>query len=299
MNDLELYLDHFSLTARPFSLVPDPEYLYWSPAHKRAWTMLEYGLLTCAPISLITGEVGTGKTTLLRHLLANAQSDLTVGLVSNAHGARGELLQWVLQALGLGVSGGEDYVVQFDRLQQFLITEYAAGRRVVLIFDEAQNLSQESLEELRMLTNINSGSDELVQLILVGQPELRDVIRRADMTQLAQRVAAAYHLGAMSAEEIRAYIRHRIEVAGGKPDLFTDPAIALIFRMTEGIPRLVNQLAEMSMLYAFSAGAAQIGQDSVQAVLDDGVFFGGGAGPLPRLVQPSGEIRGDAGKRAE
>lgn len=299
MSNLEHYLDHFGLKSRPFSLAPDPAYLYWSPAHRRAWTMLEYGLLTCAPITLITGEVGTGKTTLLRHLLNESDPALSIGLVANAHGARGELLQWVLQALGLGIVPDEGYVTQFDRLQQFLIAEYAAGRRVVLIFDEAQNLSRESLEELRMLTNINAGSDELMQLILVGQPELRDIVRRPDMTQFAQRVAAAFHLGPMSAEEIRTYVRHRVEVAGGQADLFTDSAIALIYRMTEGVPRLVNQLAELSMLYAFSAGQDTIGQDSVQSVLDDGVFFGGGAGPSPRLVLPQEALRPSADKRVD
>lgn len=299
MSKLAYYLDHFGLKSRPFALAPDPEYLYWAPAHTRAWTMMEYGLLTSAPITLITGEVGTGKTTLLRHLLNTAEEGLTIGMVSNAHGARGELLQWVLQAFGLEIRSDESYVGQFDRLQNFLITEYAAGRRVVLIFDEAQNLSIESLEELRMLTNINSGEDELLQLVLVGQPELRDAVRRSDMTQFAQRVAAAFHLTAMSAEEIRAYIRHRTEVAGGNRALFTDSAIALIYRMTEGVPRLVNQLCELSMLYAFSAGQEKIGQESVQAVLDDGVFFGGGAVQTPRLVQPKGDAKQGVDKRVE
>lgn len=300
MNNLDHYLGFFGLTSRPFSLAPDPDFLYWSPAHNRAWTMIEYGLLTCAPITLITGEVGTGKTTLLRHMLGAADPTLTVGLVSNAHGSRGELMQWVLQAFGLEIGTGEDYVTQFDRLQRFLIAEYAAGRRVVLIFDEAQNLGREALEELRMLININSGSDELLQLVLVGQPELRDMVRRPDMTQFAQRVAAAFHLGPMSAEEIRGYIRHRIGVAGGGAELFDDSAIALIYRTTEGVPRLVNQLAELSMLYAFSAGEPRISPRSVQSVLEDGVFFGAGdGGASPRLVQardgthPAPEQRGE------
>lgn len=299
MNNLEHYLKHFRVNARPFSLAPDPAYLFWSPTHKRAWTMLEYGMLTCAPITLITGDVGAGKTTLLRHLLNGSDPGLRIGLVANAHGARGELMQWVLQALGLGISSTEGYVAQFDRLQQFLISEYGDGRRVVLIFDEAQNLSLESLEELRMLTNINSGADELMQLVLVGQPELRDMVRRPDMTQFAQRVAAAFHLGPMTAEDIRAYIHHRVAVAGGQPGLFTDSAIALIYRKTDGIPRLVNQLSELSMLYAFSADQDRITEDSVQAVLDDGVFFGGGVGPTPRLVLRQDEMLPGADKRVE
>lgn len=297
MNNLQLYLNHFGLSSRPFALTPDPTYLYWTPAHKRAWTLIDYGLLTCAPITLITGEVGAGKTTLLRHLLNSADPQLSVGLVSNAHGTRGELLQWVLQSLGLEINEGEGYVTQFDRLQQFLISEYAAGRRVVLIFDEAQNMTRESLEELRMLTNINSGSDELVQLVLAGQPELRDMVRRPDMAQFAQRVAVSFHLGAMNAEEIRHYIAHRLEVAGGKPDIFSDGAIALIYRMTEGVPRLVNQLAELALLYSFGAEEKEVSEETVQAVLDDGVFFG--AGSLPRLVKAAEERSAGVGKRAE
>lgn len=298
MSSLELYMDHFGLAARPFALAPDPDFLYWTPGHKRAWTMLEYGILTRAPITLITGDVGAGKTTLLRHLLNQPDVDLTVGLVANAHGARGELLQWVLQALGLPMGDGESYVTQFDRLQNFLIEEYSANRRVALIFDEAQNLGREALEELRMLTNINSGSDELVQLVLVGQPELRDMVRSPDMTQFAQRVAAACHLTVMSKEDVQAYIRHRVETAGGSADLFTDEAIAVIGRASKGVPRLVNQLAELAMLYAFSSGYSHIEQAAVQNVLDDGVFFGAETPAHPRLVLnteilPSADKRGD------
>lgn len=281
---LEIYTEHFGLRARPFSLVPDPEYLYWSPAHRRAWTMLEYGILTHAPITLITGEVGAGKTTLLQHLLRTLDENVRVGLIANAHGDRGELLQWVLLALGQDVEPAAGYVRLFGQLQDYLIEEYAAGRRVVLIFDEAQNLSRESLEELRMFTNINSGTDELVQLVLVGQPELRDIVMRPDLTQFAQRVASSFHLPSMDADAVAAYIAHRISVAGGKPGVFSQSAAMVIHAATGGVPRLVNQLCDLSMLYAFEAGQETVTQSAVQQVLDDDVFFAGGsAGPL-RLV---------------
>ncbi|KAB2540720.1 ATPase [Salipiger aestuarii] len=290
MSDLQHYLQHFGLKTRPFSLAPDPGCIYWSPAHTRAWTMLEYGVITCAPVTLITGDVGAGKTTLLRHLIETSGPELTIGLVTNAHGSRGELLQWVLQALGLALGASEGYVTQFDRLQTFLIEEYAAGRRVLLIFDEAQNLGREALEELRMLTNINSGPDELLQLILAGQPELRDMVRRPDMTQFAQRVAAAAHLGAMSPGEVRAYIGHRSETAGGGAMLFDDAAIALIAEVSRGVPRLVNQLSEMALMYAFAADAATVARGSVQAILDDDAFFGGDHPPAPRLADPGADV---------
>lgn len=151
-----LYNDHFGFRERPFSLSPDPDFLFWSQAHTRAFAVLEYGLVTCAPLTVVTGEVGTGKTTLIQALLAGVEDEVTVGLISNAQGGRGDLLRWVLNALDVEVPAGADYVALFQRFQLFVLDEYAAGRHVALIVDEAQNLGAETLEELRMLTNINS-----------------------------------------------------------------------------------------------------------------------------------------------
>jgi len=166
---LGFYLDSFGFSERPFTLVPDPAFLYWSEQHRRGFSVLEFGILSRAPITLVTGSVGCGKTTLLRQLLKHIQDDSIVGLISNAQGGRGELIQWVLHALGVQFDANAGYVSQFQILQDFLIKTYAEGQRVVLIFDEAQNLSQDSLEELRMLTNINSNKDELIQLVSVGE----------------------------------------------------------------------------------------------------------------------------------
>ena len=250
--------------------------------------MLEYGLLTRAPITLVTGEVGAGKTTLLHHMLRTVEEDVRIGLVSNAHGDRGELLRWVLLALGQPAAPSETYVDLFGRFQAYLIAEYAAGRRVILIFDEAQNLSRESLEELRMFTNINSGKDELLQLVLVGQPELRDMVRRPDLTQFAQRVAAAVHLPAMDRAMVRAYIRHRIEVAGGNGDLFSPAAAGLVFEATRGVPRLVNQLCDLALVYAYTKDLRRVMRLTVQQVLDDDIFFAGHRiDPPAALVNPA------------
>jgi len=270
---LDIYTAHFGLTERPFSLVPDPGFLFWSASHKRAYTILEYGILTRALITLITGEVGAGKTTLLHHLLKSVGPDVRVGLVANAHGDRGELLRWVLLALAQPAGPAETYVDLFGRFQQYLISEYAAGRRVILVFDEAQNLSRESLEELRMFTNINSNKDELLQLVLVGQPELRDMIRRPDLTQFAQRVSAAFHLTAMDAATVRGYIRHRLQVAGAVEDVFSVAAADMVHENTGGVPRLVNQLCDLSMVYAYTKGQKRVPRLTVQQVLEDGVFF--------------------------
>ncbi len=270
---LDIYTEHFGLDERPFTLVPDPDFLFWSPGHRRAYAMLEYGLFTKAPITLITGEVGAGKTTLLHHLLKKLGDDVSVGLVSNAHGDRGELLRWVLMAFGQEATTDASYVDLFKQFQDFLISEYARGKRVVLIFDEAQNLSRESLEELRMFTNINSNKDELLQLVLVGQPELRDIIRSPDLTQFAQRVAASFHLTAMDAPTVCAYINHRLEKAGAKRRIFTENAAKLIHQVTGGIPRLVNQLCDFALVYAYTDNVRNVNEALVQRVLDDGVFF--------------------------
>ena len=281
---LDIYCSFFGLTERPFSLVPDPSFLYWSPIHKRAFTILEYGILTRAPITLITGEVGAGKTTLLHHLMKSVGEEVRVGLIANAHGDRGELLRWVLLALAQPAEPQETYVDLFGRFQSFLISEYAAGRRVILIFDEAQNLTRESLEELRMFTNINSNKDELLQLVLVGQPELRDLVRRPDLTQFAQRVSAAFHLEAMDHAAVRAYIRHRLAVAGATRDLFTVSAADMVHDHTGGVPRLVNQLCDLAMVYAYTKNQDRVVRLTVQQVLEDGVFFSDrGPASLPPL----------------
>ena len=287
-NGIDIYTEHFGLSHRPFNLVPDPDFLFWGPGHRRAFAILEYGIMTRAPITLLTGEVGAGKTTLLRHLLRVIEEDVRVGLISNAHGNPGELLRWVLHALDQPTSSEQSYVDLFSQLQDYLIAEYAQGRRVVLIFDEAQNLGRDSLEELRMLTNINSGKDELLQLILVGQPELRDIVRRPDMVQFAQRVAAGFHIGTMTEETVASYIAHRLKIAGGNPDLFTREACAAIHAQTGGVPRLVNQLCDLSLVYAFTGEESQVSAETVAEVIRDGVFFGGGLGtgePL-RVINP-------------
>ena len=273
---LDIYSDHFGLKQRPFSLVPDPSCIYWSSSHRRAYTMLEYGILTNAPITLITGEVGAGKTTLLQHLLKNIGASVKIGLISNAHGSRGELLQWVLMSLDQPVPEGASYVSLFDAFQKYLISEYAQGNRVILIFDEAQNLSRETLEELRMFTNINANSDVLLQLVLVGQPELRATVRRQDLRQFAQRVAASFHLEAMDARTVGAYIGHRLRLSGAERNLFSETASDLVYDATGGVPRLVNQLCDLSMVYAFTKNQKTVTRATIQQVLDDGAFFGAG-----------------------
>ena len=282
-NTLDIYTRHFNLAERPFSLVPDPDFLYWSDLHRRAFSMLEYGIMTRSPITLITGEVGAGKTTLLHHLLQSVHDDVRIGLVSNAQGDRDDVLRWVMVALDQPVGKEETYVELFARFQDYLISEYAEGRRVILIFDEAQNLSREALEELRMFTNINSNKDELLQLVLMGQPELRDMISQPDLKQFAQRVASNYHLSPMTAPMVGDYIYHRLRVAGADREIFEPSAVRLIHDATGGVPRLVNQLCDLSMVYTFTAERQTVNESTVRQVLNEGVFFGGGIQKYPHL----------------
>ncbi|WP_299356666.1 AAA family ATPase [uncultured Shimia sp.] len=270
----QLYASFFGLKERPFSLLPDPDFLFWSPQHNRAFLVLEYGIMSKAPITLITGEIGAGKTTLVQKLLSKIRDDTTIGLISNAQGGRGELIQWVLNSLNVEVDPGASYVQMFQVLQDFLLKEYALGRMVVLIFDEAQNLSLEGLEELRMLTNINANKDVLIQLILVGQPELRDMVQNPNMKQLAQRIAANFHLSPMSSEITQDYISHRLKTAGGTGQEFTFQACRRIFEETGGIPRLVNQLCDFAMLYAWSANELIVTEKVIHSIIEDGVYMG-------------------------
>jgi general secretion pathway protein A len=266
---LTIYNEHFGLSERPFTLLPDPDFLYWSDAHSRAYAMLEYGMLTHAPITVITGEIGAGKTTLLRQLLRNLPEEYTVGLISNAQGNRGELLHWVLMALGVTTDMNASYVQLFAQFQDFLIEEYASGRRTMLIFDEAQNLSIETLEELRMFSNINADKDELIQLVLVGQPELREIISQPRLVQFAQRVAAEFHLEGMSAEGVRAYIEHRLAVAGATRRIFTPAACECVHLASRGIPRLVNQICDYALVYAYTDGLDLIDASVIEQVVAD------------------------------
>jgi type II secretory pathway predicted ATPase ExeA len=273
MSGTSYFAQHFGLRERPFTLLPDPDFLFWSGPHRRAFTILEYGLMTCAPITVITGEVGAGKTTLLQQLLRGFDETTVVGLISNAQGGRGELLQWVLNALDVPFESDAAYVRLFQTLQDFVIGQYSEGNHVVLVIDEAQNLSIEGLEELRMLTNINANKDELLQLILVGQPELLDMIRRPELRQFAQRVGASFHISALDAESTRAYVRHRLVHAAGSGEEFTDAAIDLIHEHARGVPRLINKLADFAMVYAITAEKTQVDEDTVREVLDDNIFI--------------------------
>jgi type II secretory pathway predicted ATPase ExeA len=277
---IDLYNETFGFSERPFTLLPDPDFLFWSPAHTRAFSILEYGLMTRAPLTVVTGEVGTGKTTLVQAMLRTLEDDIVVGLISNAQGGRGDLLRWVLNALDVAAGAGEDYVALFQKFQDYVIEEYSQGRRIVLVIDEAQNLPPELLEELRMLTNINAGKDELLQLILVGQPELREMISQPELRQFAQRVSATYHIDPMDRSTTRDYIQHRLMHVGGTGTEFSSGAITMIHERSEGIPRIINKLCDLGLVYAASSGRKQVGLATVKELLSDGLLIKTRPAPL-------------------
>ena len=263
-----MYEAYYGFRERPFALTPDPEYMFLAQHHRAALTMLEYGLTQQAPIMLITGEIGCGKTTLIRYLLSRLDATTTVGLIANVGRNFSDLLKWVCMAFGLDYRGLEDAALH-ETFSHFLIREYAANRRVLLIVDEAQNLGPAVLEDLRVLTNINADKHVVLQIVLVGQPELRATINGPAFRQLAQRISVDHHIGPMTQEETRWYIRHRLRVAGGEVSLFRHAGIDFIYRGARGVPRLINQLCDAALVYGYSERSPRIDAEMVLEVLRD------------------------------
>jgi general secretion pathway protein A len=261
-----MYEKHFGFKIKPFALTPDPSFLYRSRQHAMAVTLLEYGLESQAAFSLLTGDVGSGKTTLVRHLLQGLGDRVAVGLVSHTHGNFASIHSWALSALGIAPCENTE-IARYTALVDSFVREYAKGKRTLLIIDEAQNLSVEVLEELRLLSNVNSERDLVLQILLVGQPELRAKLSRPELSQFAQRVSVDFHLKPLDRGETHAYVQHRLEVAGGSPALFTTDALEFVYARTKGVPRLVNQLCDYGLLYAFADGLKSIDADLISEVL--------------------------------
>jgi len=263
-----MYTEHFNLHHKPFNLVPDPSFLYLSPNHKKALTMLEYGLMSHAGFTVVTGEIGAGKTTLIRTLLGKMGDDVVIGLINNTHESFGELMVWVLDALDIDTKATGNAGRYRDYID-FVVEQHVQGKRVILIVDEAQNLGVKSLEELRLLSNVNIDSDIFLQLILTGQPELIEKLNQPELEQFAQRIGVEYHLKALSYPETQKYIEHRLKMAGAVQPIFSNEACAILFCYTEGVPRRINNLCDFAMVYAFADDKETVDADTVLEMMKD------------------------------
>lgn len=263
-----MYEEFYNFEERPFTLSPDPSFLYLGKSHSRAMDILEYGIASDAGITVISGEVGTGKTTIVRNLLDQLGDDYSVGLITNTQQSFGDLIKWVLLSYEIETEQ-TDHIKLYQLFVEFMTKEHRAGRRVILIIDEAQNLGMDALEDIRMLTNINVDKTLVLQLVLVGQPELVELLRKKELRQFAQRVSADYFLQPLTFSETKKYIKHRITVAGGDDNLFKQTAFATVYYHSGGIPRVINTICDMALVYGFADEASRISKEIVLDAIRD------------------------------
>ena len=263
-----MYEQYFGFKVKPFSMQPDPAFLYLGPMHENACMVLEYAIANQAGYTVVTGEIGSGKTTLIRYLISMINKDTNVGVLTNTNARYGTMLQWVLLALDQPFSGKEN-IELYSELRRHIQDEYRQGRKTLLIVDEAQNMDIDTLEELRLLTNINVDSEQMIQLILMGQPELRDVLKEPALKQFAQRIAVDYHIGPLDLAGVAAYIKHRLKVAGGDPNLFDANAVGAIAYHTMGLPRVINNICDLCLVYAYAECTSKVTAGIVTQVFED------------------------------
>jgi type II secretory pathway predicted ATPase ExeA len=278
-----VYEKFYRLLGNPFTLSPDPAYFFLGRQHQRALTLLEYALHQGSCFALISGEIGSGKTTVVNYLLRRAPRGLRVGLMTNTHPGLGTLLPWVMQSLSVAVPRGATTASDlYGAFAQFLERERRARRRAVLIIDEAQNLTADALEELRVLSNLNAGEGLVLQVVLVGQPEIRETLRSPRMRQFAQRIAVDCHIAPLTREETHHYIGHRLSVAGGSSGLISFDACERVHASSGGVPRLINQVCDTALVYGFAEQRNPIDTEIIELVLRDR----GEGGLLPLVESP-------------
>src|SRR6188768_150788 len=249
-----MYASFFGLNEKPFSITPDPRYLFLSERHAEALAHLVYGVNEAGGFIQLTGEVGTGKTTVVRSLLAQAPKHAEIALILNPRMTPAEFLLAICEELGIAVPDGSENSLKdlVDLLSRHLLNAHADGKRIVLVVDEAQNLAPEVLEQVRLLTNLETETQKLLQIILIGQPELRELLGRVELRQLAQRITGRYHLDPLSNDESAAYVRHRLRVAGATREIFSNGALREVQRLAGGAPRLINIISDRALLGAFT-----------------------------------------------
>jgi general secretion pathway protein A len=267
-----MYEAFYGLREKPFSILPDPELIYWGSNHRLAYSMLEFGVMNSAGFTVITGEIGSGKTTLVRRLLRRLDPNINVGLISNTPHGRKELLQWVMMSLNQPFD--EKYAALFFKFQQYLQAQNAKNRRTILIIDEAQNLQPDALESLRMLSNINADKEQFLQLILVGQPELKELLCSPELIQFAQRISVHFHLKSLNTGEVTQYIDYRLKAVGARSPLFSNEACAAVAQASGGIPRRINILCDTALVYGFATQSKWVTREIVNLVIADKQDFG-------------------------
>jgi general secretion pathway protein A len=255
-----MYTSFFGLSEKPFAITPDPRYLYLSERHAEALAHLLYGINEAGGFIQLTGEVGTGKTTVVRTLLSRVPHHADVAVILNPRVSAVEFLQTICEELGLEIPEADrDSVKQMiDALNRKLLGAHAEGRRIIVLVDEAQNLSIDVLEQVRLLTNLETPTQKLLQIILIGQPELRELLDRTDLRQLAQRITGRYHLNPLSRDETKGYVRHRLRVAGAQDEIFTSRALDEVHRLSGGIPRIINVACDRALLGAYTQETRKI-----------------------------------------
>ncbi len=262
-----MYETFFGLNEKPFQILSDPAYLFMSKTHESAYTYLEYGIVENKGFVVITGEIGSGKTTLINYLLDKIEEKFQTALINNTLIQPGNLIKMLCQDFEIDTVGLDDSDL-LTAFYQFLINQYSQRKRVILIIDEAQNLSFDALEEIRMLSNFELDKQHLFQVILVGQPQLRFKLRQKAIQQLAQRVSVHYHISGLKEEEVKEYINYRLQIAGAKNlDIFLDEAVEAIYIFSRGIPRLINILCDTALVYAFADGLKQVNRDIIEAIV--------------------------------
>jgi type II secretory pathway predicted ATPase ExeA len=263
------YLQHFKLSEQPFRLTPDPDFIYWSKQHARAKAYMESTIWLADGFVVITGEIGSGKTTLLQSFLSEVEDNVVYAVVSQTQLTPTQFLQAVLTEFGFKPFNMRK-VELLDMLNMFLIEQYSNGKKVVLIVDEAQNLSRKVLEEIRMISGIETHKEKVLRIILAGQPELRDKLDAPSLKQLVQRVRLRFHLQALDRRETEEYIKHRLSVGGHEEEgLFTDGCFDIIYRFSGGVPRLVNTLCDTALLCSFADEKASVDETDVLSAIDE------------------------------
>lgn len=264
-----MYTEFFGLSAKPFELLPNPKFLYLSKGHRKALSYLQYGIQEHAGFTLLTGEVGSGKTTLVRDIINKISSDTTLAMIFNTRVDAHQLIGMICDDFGLGVEG-KDKVTLLRDLNDFLLAECSASRQPIIIIDEAQNLSADALEEIRMLSNLEADSFKLVQIILVGQPELKQIIAKPSLRQLRQRISISCHLNPLNREESEEYIFHRLSTVGNRDCVsFNDGVFDMIYRFSGGIPRLINLICDFLLLSAFVEETREIDIELVNDAVNE------------------------------